>query len=408
MGAPCQPYPRALAVQHPAGESLDPLCSPEPRSGFLELLASDLPSPALHLDTHQPSADVTLDHGCGHLSPPDVLEVVLPSNAAHVASPSALDLDRCPELLLGLYSLAPHLQAAHAAPHIPLDGDDLVLGCLELLLQLPILLFRPRAYPDLAQKCRCLFHLCHALCTHDVHTFPGLAPTDVVLQEIGSVILALRLKVLLTPLLRPIATLPAAEKPLEVDASLQQHPAMHFICMLPLHLPLGHELADVPLNDNHDLRLNAVQLPEPSACEASPHKTLDMRCAVMEVLELFPCDHADDPPLDRHRGGVTAEGTAHEEAADVALDVVRMVVHPLPTHVVGAPMGLDHRGTNPCDRHPLRVFLAILEPRPPNPLDLFSRQPLRLHTFRPRDRAKPPLRQVLLYTVSVCHRVEDA
>ena len=49
-------------------------------------------------------------------------------------------------------------------------------------------------------------------------------------------------------------------------------------------------------------------------------------------------------------------------------------------------MGLNHRGADPSDRHPLGVVLQVLVPSSPGVLDCGGRGVLRLHRMVSADR----------------------
>mmetsp|Transcript_66606 Transcript_66606/g.184427 ORF Transcript_66606/g.184427 Transcript_66606/m.184427 type:complete len:269 (-) Transcript_66606:954-1760(-) len=143
-------------------------------------------------------------------------------------------------------------------------------------------------------------------------------------------------------------------------------------------------------------------------CQAPAHEALSRGGSLVQLAEAPAREHADNAPLDGDRRRVAPENAAHEETAAVPLYGARVAVHLQAPHVVGAPVRLDHRRADPGDGHPLGVFLAILVPGPPDPLDPLGRQLLRPRGLPSRHLRVALLLQLLLNAITVRCAVEDA
>mmetsp|Transcript_32714 Transcript_32714/g.73875 ORF Transcript_32714/g.73875 Transcript_32714/m.73875 type:complete len:445 (-) Transcript_32714:552-1886(-) len=164
----------------------------------------------------------------------------------------------------------------------------------------------------------------------------------------------------------------------------------------------------MPLDGDNHCGLEDLQFPEMLPGQAAARESLDVRSGLVQAAEALPGEHPDDAPLDRNSRPVALQHAAHEEAPAMALNDLRVLVHPLPPHVVRPPVRLDHRGADPRDGHPLRIILAVLIPGSPRPLNALGRQELGMRRLPGRSLDSPLPLQVRLHTISVRRGVEDA
>mmetsp|Transcript_16810 Transcript_16810/g.36896 ORF Transcript_16810/g.36896 Transcript_16810/m.36896 type:complete len:328 (+) Transcript_16810:915-1898(+) len=236
----------------------------------------------------------------------------------------------------------------------------------------------------------------------------GLPPAVEALHFASGPVLLPHLFALHHQLADPVASLPAPPVLLHVDASHEHQRAVMCLASASPGLLDGKLDAPVRLDDDDVARLEGAELSEVLPRQATPDKPLDVGSRLVGLTELHPRQHSQGVPLDGRGGQMAPHRATHEEAAAMALDNLGHEVHALPPSMVRAPVGLDHSSTNPGDRHPLRVVLAVLVPLAPDGLDAGGSPVLRLGR-PPRHLSQQPLPlDVFRRMVAMERRVDGA
>mmetsp|Transcript_27061 Transcript_27061/g.63036 ORF Transcript_27061/g.63036 Transcript_27061/m.63036 type:complete len:523 (-) Transcript_27061:1237-2805(-) len=361
-------------VDHPPREDApDPLLNALRREKaaprLLKLLPGGLSLAPSDLRPGHPAPEIPLQERGRHLPAPNVLHGGFPMHSAAVAAPAALDLNCRPGLLLLLDGVSPEPNSAHASASVSLNNDDLLLGPLEISLKLEVLVPGLNAQPHLAEECRSCFHFFQPLVPHDVHIPPRLLSAVHGLELGRRVIFKLRLSGLCIACEGYRPALPTTVQPLQVDRCFVQHSLLLIHLALLSDALLGQPRSAESLDANDLAHLEAVEALVAAPRQKAPCQALHGRGCLVEGFHPLPCEDADHSLLDGHGSSVLSHGAADQNTPGDLLDVRDHFVQLHPPHVVGAPVGLDHGGTNPGHRDPFCVVLKVLVPIPPSDLD---------------------------------------